>query len=218
MKFLRLNINDDYNHDMGGCDIAAQLCNYYWFDHWMRKRKWWWSFFFWAIGVLLVNTYVTYKTYMLSKGKIPITHYKFREAITLAWIDPKTHWPNRMKTRNNKQTSATSTAENLSSLRLTGITTRKKNTTMMNDENSQMTRTSGRSRRNGESMVGSVGEPSRSTKRTKRAAPVTDTTLCPRTGIFCKLLDMCHGAHMPQPSEGTDPKCALHNWGARQRK
>ena len=63
-------------------------------------------------------------------------------------------------------------------------------------------------------MVGSVGEPSRSTKRTKRAAPVTDTTLCPRTGILFKCLDMCRGAHMPQPSEGTDPKCALHNWGA----
>ena len=48
-----------------------------------------------------------------------------------------------------------------------GTTTRKKNTTAMNDDNSQMTRTSGR---------------------------------------------------RPQASEGTDPKCALHNWGARQRK
>ena len=28
-------------------------------------------------------------------------HYKFREAIALAWIDPKTLWPNRMKMRNN---------------------------------------------------------------------------------------------------------------------
>ena len=58
MKFLCLNINDDYNHDMGGCDIVDQLRNYYRFDHWMRKRKWWWSFFFWATGVLLVNTYL----------------------------------------------------------------------------------------------------------------------------------------------------------------
>ena len=64
MKFLRLNVNNDYNNDMGGCDIADQLRNYYCFDHWMRKRKWWWSFFFWAIGVLLVNTYVAYKTFM----------------------------------------------------------------------------------------------------------------------------------------------------------
>ena len=33
MKFLCLNVNNDYNNDMGGCDIADQLCNYYRFDH-----------------------------------------------------------------------------------------------------------------------------------------------------------------------------------------
>ena len=88
MKFLRLNIKDDYNHDMGRCDIADQLRNYYHFDHWMRKRKWWWSFFFWATGALLVNTYISYKTYMISKGMQPMTHYEFRKAIALAWLDP----------------------------------------------------------------------------------------------------------------------------------
>ena len=34
MKFLHLYINNSYNHDMGGADIADQLCNYYRFDHW----------------------------------------------------------------------------------------------------------------------------------------------------------------------------------------
>ena len=29
MKFLCLNFNNSYNHDMGGVDIADQLCNYY---------------------------------------------------------------------------------------------------------------------------------------------------------------------------------------------
>ena len=29
MKFLCLNINDDYNHDMGGCDRVDQLRIYY---------------------------------------------------------------------------------------------------------------------------------------------------------------------------------------------
>ena len=33
MKSLRLSINDDYNHNMRGCDIADQLRNYYLFDH-----------------------------------------------------------------------------------------------------------------------------------------------------------------------------------------
>ena len=88
LKFLHLNINHDYNHDMGGVDIADQLWNYYQFDHWMRKCKWWWSIFFWPLGVLLVNTYVAYKTYMVSIGKQPMSHYNFRKAIALAWIDP----------------------------------------------------------------------------------------------------------------------------------
>ena len=35
LKFLQLNINDDYDNDMGGFDIADQLQNYYRFDHWM---------------------------------------------------------------------------------------------------------------------------------------------------------------------------------------
>ena len=53
LKFLRLNVNNDYNHDMGGVDIADQLRNYYHFDHWMRKRKWWWSIFFGHLGCFL---------------------------------------------------------------------------------------------------------------------------------------------------------------------
>ena len=53
LNFLRLNANNDYNHDMGGVDIADQLRNYYRFDHWKRKRKWWWSIFFWELGCSL---------------------------------------------------------------------------------------------------------------------------------------------------------------------
>ena len=37
IKFLHLNINSSYNHDMGGVDIADQLHNYYRFDHWSRQ-------------------------------------------------------------------------------------------------------------------------------------------------------------------------------------
>ena len=98
MMFLRLSINNDYNYGMGGVDIADQLRNYYRFDHWMRKRKWWWSVFFWAIGVLLVNCYVSYKKFMESKKMKPISHYEFRKAIALALIHPEQYWPDRMKT------------------------------------------------------------------------------------------------------------------------
>ena len=68
LKFLQLSINNDYNYGMGGVDIADQLQHYYYFNHWMRKCKWWWSVFFWAIGVLLVNCYVAYKTFMAQKN------------------------------------------------------------------------------------------------------------------------------------------------------
>ena len=111
LKFLRLNVNNDYNHDMGGVDIADQLRNYYRFDHWMRKRKWWWSIFFWAFGVLLVNAYVSYKTYMISKGKRPMSHYEFRKQIALAWIDPTTYWKDRMKNNQQKKPPTTCSTE-----------------------------------------------------------------------------------------------------------
>ena len=95
MKFLHLNINNSYNHGMGGVDIADQLRDYYGFDHWSRQRKWWWSIFLWAMGVLLVNAYVLYKEYMHSIGKQLMSRYEFRKSITLAWLDPTTYWPNQ---------------------------------------------------------------------------------------------------------------------------
>ena len=98
MMFLWLSINNDYNYGMGGVDIVDQLQNYYRFDHWMHKRKWWWSVFFWAIGVLLVDCYVSYKKFMESKKMKPISHYKFQKAIALALIHPEQYWPDRMKT------------------------------------------------------------------------------------------------------------------------
>ena len=63
----------------------------------MCKRKWWWSVFFWAIGVLLVNCYVSYMKFMESKKMKPISHYKFCKAIALALIHPEQYWPDRMK-------------------------------------------------------------------------------------------------------------------------
>ena len=61
-RFLRLNINDEYNQEMGDVDISDQLRNTYRCDHWLRKTKWWWSMYFWGIGVELVNAYKMYRT------------------------------------------------------------------------------------------------------------------------------------------------------------
>ena len=57
MKYLRLNVIEDYNHHMNSTDIADQLRGSYRPDRWMRQRKWWWAFFIWGIGVAGVNAY-----------------------------------------------------------------------------------------------------------------------------------------------------------------
>jgi len=80
-KFLRLNINDDYNNGMGDVDIADQLRFCYRFDHWMRKYKWWHSLFWWGFGVQMVNAYVVYKTYHKQIGCKPLSHYEFQNKL-----------------------------------------------------------------------------------------------------------------------------------------
>ena len=98
-EFLRLNINDDYNYQMGHVDDADQLRNYYRMNHWMRKTKWWWSPFFWGVRVLIVNAYVVYKTFMKNKGLEYISQYEFRRKICLAYIAPQEFWQNRKRVR-----------------------------------------------------------------------------------------------------------------------
>ena len=106
LKFLRLSINNKYNYGMGSVDIVDQLRNYYRFDQWMQKRKLWWSVFFWGVGVLLVNCYISYKAFIESKKLKPISHYEFRKAIALALIDPEQYWPDRMTKKTQQQNSA----------------------------------------------------------------------------------------------------------------
>ena len=174
LKFLRLNLNNDYNHDMGGVDIADQLRNYYCFDHWMRKRKWWWLIFFGAFGVLLVNAYVSYKASMISKGKQPMSHYEFRKQIALAWIGPTTYWKDQMK--NNLQKKPPTTWSTESSL-----------TASATESRPTQKRSQSVSVASAQSIAGVK----------KRAIHVNDNTLCPRTGALRHRLSVHSGAHMP---------------------
>ena len=105
--FLRLNVNDFYNHAMGNVDVSDQLRNTYRFDHWLRKRKWWWSILFWWIGVMLVNAYVYYISVNIAAGvkrKDLLSHHDFRKAVALSWINQPLYWtPQKKPTRKEQK-------------------------------------------------------------------------------------------------------------------
>ena len=93
MEFLRLNQIDEYNYGMGGVDVADQLRVFYRLDHWLRNRKWWWSILFWALGVMLTNSYVLYTTMCDADGiekRNRLSHYDFLREIALYWMNPDT--------------------------------------------------------------------------------------------------------------------------------
>jgi hypothetical protein len=104
IRFLRLNINDDYNAGMGHVDVSDQLRNYYRMDHWSRKQKWWWAIYMWGMGVMLVNSYVCYKSYHLENGtakKNILSQFEFRRSIALAWMKPDEYWQTMNKKKEN---------------------------------------------------------------------------------------------------------------------
>ena len=94
VRFLRLNQINDYNNGMGDVDIADQLRGVYRLDTWVRNRKWWWSMLFWSVGVLLTNAYKVYLRVNEDEGITSVTgglltHYEFRKAIAMYWINPE---------------------------------------------------------------------------------------------------------------------------------
>ena len=67
---------DDYNHFMGGMDIADQLRGYYATQ--LPVRRTWMPLFFWLLDTAIINSYL-----ILKKSNINITHKDFR--IQLVW-------------------------------------------------------------------------------------------------------------------------------------
>lgn len=75
---------------MNGVDVADQLRGSYWIDHWMKKMKWWWLIWMWGVQLLLVHTYVLYKsTHLLTwkrRKKTLLSQYEFWLQIALACL------------------------------------------------------------------------------------------------------------------------------------
>ena len=122
---------------------------------------------------------------MHSIGKQPMSHYEFQKSIALAWLDPTTYWPNRMKNCNKSIASTTSNSH-----RTTTISRKRKSTSSISSQSNQ--------------------NPSINQDNIKkRAPPVNDKTLCPREGVLWCCLDMTI-PHLPSASNCKEPKCALH--------
>ena len=84
---------------MGDVDVAGQLRNNYWFDHWLRKSKWWWYIMFRAIGVILVNAYIVYRRVDLEAGVSKsdlLSQHNFRKQVVMTWISPNIYWSTEM--------------------------------------------------------------------------------------------------------------------------
>ena len=69
-----------------------------------------------------------------------------------------------------------------------------------------------------EAMHHSSGCSSASSTIKKRETPVTDITLCPRTGVLRDRLRVQRGAHMPVPSDSKEAQCAMHRWATKEKK
>jgi hypothetical protein len=69
VKFLHLNMIDEYNHQMNLVDMADQLWGVYRPDHWMQMKKWCWAIWLWGLGVARTNGYKIYEVMYDAKLK-----------------------------------------------------------------------------------------------------------------------------------------------------
>jgi len=73
---------DDYNHYMGGVDLANQFRESY-ETHQITQRNWW-PLFYWLIDIVCVNAYRLYQ--LTTKGKL-LTHLQFRIELYCKLLD-----------------------------------------------------------------------------------------------------------------------------------
>jgi Transposase IS4 len=205
IKFLRLNMNDDYNSDMGHVDVADQLRGNYRMDHWQRQYKWWWSIWLWGFGVLIVNAYVYYKKVMEESGvpkKEWLSQYEFRQQIALAWIKF-----DECSIKQRKKTNLPTTVSVLTKRKVAPLDSGKPKRRKTLGDYSSVTTTPTTTTGTAVSMLTSDSE-----SKKKRGSAFTDKSLLSVNGPFSRRLEPLLGHYCVQ-KEGR-PKCALHRWAA----
>ena len=83
---------DDYNHFIGGVDIANQLRAQ--FSTQLRGVKRWRPLFYWLLDTTIVNAYIMHERQriaklQLAKDKVRSTHRAFRKALVSALLEPQ---------------------------------------------------------------------------------------------------------------------------------
>lgn len=200
IKFLRLNVIDFYNYNMGSVDLADQLRNTYRYDtQWHRNRKWWWAVWWWGFQLLLTNSYKLYCIFhrVHQVESTALSHYDFIKSIVLAWIDKEAYWPAPKKRKRKADW---------------GVVIEQR----MNSRSDRTRRTLYPS--SSSSIVSNGGSSSSSTARTggNSNLTVTDLSLDPIRGpLRCRLNQYI--THFPEASQNKRAKCQLHRW-ARGRK
>ena len=192
MPFYRLNVIDFYNNNMGNVDLADQLRNTYRYDTtWHRNRKWWWSIWWWGFQLLLTNAYILYRKYHLShNSKVPVTHYEFIKQITLAWIDPDTHWPKGTEAHQSKKRKAAEQNE---------------------DQDTVVTRATRKLNLDYQTSPSLSSDSNPASATSSICIPVTEKNLHPLTGKLKHRLNYSV-QHYPQYPKVKAPRCQLHRW------
>jgi hypothetical protein len=204
VNFLRLNVNDDYNNDMGHVDVADQLRGNYRMDRWIRQYKWWWSIWIWGFGVLLVNAYVFYVKVMEENGipkKDRLTHLEFRQQIAIAWCS--NNEPSlKQRRRANLPIHSASAGKRKAPPNPTPprATTRRK--TMQNQSVEDTP----------ESIVAVAKATLDASDKKGRAAAISDTSLTALNGPYARRLEFNGYCQHWMTEVPNRPKCALHRW------
>ena len=136
-----------------------------------------------------------------------MSHYNFHKAIALAWIDPTTYWPDRMKKTHMLQEQWMTETQ----------TTSASSNSERNDVSTSSSDRSSQSHKQSVTSSGSMQTNGIEAMKKKNAIPVNNMTLCPWTGMLWHHLNVHRGAHMPKASGNKEPKCALHSWGANTK-
>jgi Transposase IS4 len=79
---------DDYNHHMGGVDLANQFRESY--ETHRATQRTWWPLFYWFIDIACINAYRLYYLYQIQQKEQPLSHLDFRVQLITRLLDYST--------------------------------------------------------------------------------------------------------------------------------